>query len=640
MSRVRLSIVALLVALGGALAQPDAGKTLMLLDPKAVPLDRLKPSSAEVTVQSSTDAAAPGLLIRAAVGKDAWPGVGLPPKDKYFDLSAYGHLEAKVANLGTKNTVIALRVDNEGDWQANPWSCEQAWLKPGESAVIKVIFGHSYGQKPTFALNPAKVTNILMFSQKVDAEQTLRVEYIIAAGPAGEKPPVDPKSLRSLPANGFLFGGGVSLDVAKQVELKGGAVARLDGAALAVDLPAAKGEQWVALKPELYRWDLRRACEVRVTVKNTGKVALTPKADVRSDPGPTDTVSAAAPLAPGAQVELVIPFAPAVPAKIKPIGADGKSPGLEPNTGTKFISDAASAVRISAQHEGDAALSVVSVKALATPVTLPTWVGKRPPVDGDWVQTLIDNFDGTTLNGKTWNLYGPNYWDKVSHWTKDNLIVGGGLVKLRQTKQTGHHNDDPKEKESPYAGGYLDTYGKWVQRYGYFESRLKPPTAPGMWPALWMMPDRGVNIGEQWKRADTGNGGMEFDIWEHLTRWGPYRYNVALHWDGYGDKHKSSGSSALYVAPDKDGYLTVGMLWLPGVVVFYANGNEVLRWEDPRVSSVPENFIVDQVHGGWDNNAVDDKQLPSDFALDYVRVWQRRDLASAADGYQPQPAPK
>ena len=29
---------------------------------------------------------------------------------------------------------------------------------------------------------------------------------------------------------------------------------------------------------------------------------------------------------------------------------------------------------------------------------------------------------------------------------------------------------------------------------------------------------------------------------EHLTRWGPTRYNIAMHWDGYGKSHKSTGS--------------------------------------------------------------------------------------------------
>ena len=36
--------------------------------------------------------------------------------------------------------------------------------------------------------------------------------------------------------------------------------------------------------------------------------------------------------------------------------------------------------------------------------------------------------------------------------------------------------------------------------------------------------------------------------------------------------------------------------------------------------------------GGWDNNALDDARLPADFVVDYVRVWQRKDLASRVDG--------
>ncbi len=124
---------------------------------------------------------------------------------------------------------------------------------------------------------------------------------------------------------------------------------------------------------------------------------------------------------------------------------------------------------------------------------------------------------------------------------------------------------------------------------------------------------------------------------EHLTRWGPYRYNIALHFDGYGKEHKSVGSPFNYVQADKDGFITPGLLWLPGSMVFYCNGKELWRWDDPRVSTVPSQFIFEVTTGGWDNNKVDDKQLPADYLVDYVRVWQRKDLASGADGLQAAP---
>jgi beta-glucanase (GH16 family) len=152
---------------------------------------------------------------------------------------------------------------------------------------------------------------------------------------------------------------------------------------------------------------------------------------------------------------------------------------------------------------------------------------------------------------------------------------------------------------------------------------MKLPTAAGLWPAFWMMPDRGAQAGEQWKRQDTSNGGMEFDIMEHLSRWGPYRYNIAMHYDGYAKDHKQLGSDKIYVEPDKDGFITCGLLWTPGSAIYYCNGKEVLRWIDPRISSVPSILMFTLPNGGWDNNELDDAQLPADFVIDYVRVWQR-----------------
>src|SRR5207237_878222 len=160
-----------------------------------------------------------------------------------------------------------------------------------------------------------------------------------------------------------------------------------------------------------------------------------------------------------------------------------------------------------------------------------------------------------------------------------------------------------------------------TQRYGYFETRIKSPKAPGLWPGFWMMPDRGVNVGPQWKRQDTAHGGMELDIFEQLTRWGPYRTNIAMHWDGYQKKHKQTGSPYIYFQPDKDGFLTVGLLWSPGLLVYYYNGAEVARWECDRISNIPADLMFTLPMGGWDNSPLDDKTLPDELVVDYVRCW-------------------
>jgi beta-glucanase (GH16 family) len=119
---------------------------------------------------------------------------------------------------------------------------------------------------------------------------------------------------------------------------------------------------------------------------------------------------------------------------------------------------------------------------------------------------------------------------------------------------------------------------------------------------------------------------------ESLTRWGPYRYTIAMHWDGYGKNHKATGASSVYFNPDKDGFVTAGVLWEPGKVVYYSQGKEVARWETDRIPNVPANLMYTLPAGGWDNNAVDDAQLPAEFQIDYVRAWQRADMASEVDG--------
>ena len=155
------------------------------------------------------------------------------------------------------------------------------------------------------------------------------------------------------------------------------------------------------------------------------------------------------------------------------------------------------------------------------------------------------------------------------------------------------------------------------------------------------MPDRGKDSGSRFRPGtgkqdtDIGVGGMEFDIMEFLSGWGVHRFNVAFHWDGYGRDHKSVGSGRIYARTDKDGYTTTGLLWTPGSAIIYVNGKEALRWENPRISDVQSYIMYDMVTGGWANTMFDDTQLPDDFLIDYVRVWQRKELATPEDGPKP-----
>ena len=590
-----------------------------LLGPDEDAVKRMQPSSAQVSVSRLPI----GLAVAIASGEENYPGVALKPEGGAWNLSGYGHVEARLTNTGTKDIFLSLRVDNAGDWHANPWNTESVALKPGETRTVQTIFGYAYGFKPNFALKPEAVVQVLIFTAKSDAPQSFRIESVMASGPAGEKPPLAPEDVRIKPPNGFLLGGDATGNVASQFSARNAQNSLDTKGNWRIALPASGDEQTATIQPAQGRWDLRDFLEVRVKIKNEGASAITPRARLESNGGASRWMSATAPLAPGHETEITLPFTNDVPMNLN-----------QKDSTQRVASNSVSGVSVALDGiHSERALMVQSVRAVLPPSPiLPDGLGKRPPVVGEWVQTLNENFDGTTIDAARWNIVTQNYWDKRSHFSKDNLLVANGLATLRMEKKRGYDWDDPTRSQTDYAVGYLDSYGKWTQRYGYFEARMKLPSAPGLWPAFWMMPDRGVAAGpEQWKRGDTKNGGMEFDIMEHLTGWGPNRYNIAQHWDGYDKDHQSNGSDKTYLQPDKDGFITCGLLWLPGEVVYYGNGQELLHWKNERISNVPSNLIFYMVTGGWENLPLDDAKLPADFSIDYVRAWQRQDLASPAD---------
>jgi hypothetical protein len=636
----------LVLTLGLAMAGEAPAEPSQVLVTVAAPGSeaRFAPSdqaNGQVIVARSTDPA--GVELTIAPGTSSYPGVVVGPEGGVpWNLAAFGHVEARLTNLGAEKISVVIRLDDDADGGQTS-NAQNFALKPGETRVCKALFGYSWGA-PSASINPGKVTAITIFSGKVaKVPAHFRIESLQAAGPAGEKMPVDPNLVATRPAGGVIVGPGIVLDP-KQLVAKAGAKAVLvEGGGIDLTLTAAK--QTVTVKPPVGCWRLNDHLEVKVRLRNTGTGPAFPRVRLESRPGPSDEITATSPLAPGTETELTIPFKAAVPwrgvADPAQNQLEGKKEwGGEPGTGTLFASCFANGITISA--DAPAELRVLAAVAGMPKVELPAWLGQRPPVDGDWVQTFNDDFDGTSIDLNRWNIYTETEWHlgAQTHYSKDNVIVKDGMLTLRVERKHGHHNDNPAMKANDLATGNADTFGKWTQRYGYFEARMKLPTAPSMFTAFWMMPDRGIDTPDEgWgrynARRSTKNGGMEFDIMESLSLWGPWRHDFGMHWDDYVKYHKSTGVFTCYVPPDKDGFITVGMLWTPGLVVMYDNGREAARWESPRVGWIQSYFILQNITGGWESEPLDDRQLPGDMVFDYVRAWQRKDLATPADGPKP-----
>lgn len=581
--------------------------------------------AAQVTVATSDKG---GLDVAIAAGPAAYPGLNFVP-ELGFDLTGTGFIEASVTNTGTNIISVVVRAD-----QGSNTCSGTAYLKPGESGKARAFFA-SPG-KASGPVDPARIEKILVFIGKNEsAPRSFRLEALSASGRPGEKAPVKLSTIRTKPKNGVIFGADVAFDATKQLVARGGAKAGRNGSAIEIAF-AGKGDENVLVRPIHGYWDLGEYLEVTVRAKNVGQVPASLSAQLTSQANSSEAVTCENPIAPGETAELRVSFIPKTPFKVISDPAqnvlEGKrSWGVEETPGARYFSHQTTGLLLSQAGELASAFEILSVTAgMPDGDPRPEWLGQRPPAEGEWVKTFEDNFDGSALNTNVWNVHSENYWDKRVGFSRDNVLLGGGHARLRLEKRDGYHNDDPQARATEFATGWLDSYGKWNQAYGYYEVRVKLPAAPSMFPAFWLMPDRGPADWPKSRRTDTKEGGMEFDIFEGQSMWGPYRTTFGTHWDSYVKYHKSAGTSSHYNRPDKEGFLTIGLLWLPGHVSVYSQGRMQGSWDSPRVGSVPSYLIFDLLPGGFEYDPLDPATLPADLVIDYVRVWQRKDLLAAA----------
>ncbi len=112
---------------------------------------------------------------------------------------------------------------------------------------------------------------------------------------------------------------------------------------------------------------------------------------------------------------------------------------------------------------GEQKLAVESITAsVPPPPALPDWLGKRPPVEGDWTKTFDEDFNGNKVDETKWNVYTENFWDKRSHFSKDNVIVADGVAKLHYEKKTGFHKDDPSNFSRSWFAWVNTLFGELI----------------------------------------------------------------------------------------------------------------------------------------------------------------------------------
>ncbi|GHI00394.1 glycoside hydrolase family 16 protein [Neobacillus kokaensis] len=222
-----------------------------------------------------------------------------------------------------------------------------------------------------------------------------------------------------------------------------------------------------------------------------------------------------------------------------------------------------------------------------------------------WELSFLDNFEGDELDTSKWS-HSPEWKRKDGYWSNDEAFLDGKGNLIIQIS----------ERDGNYYSGAVTTRGKFEQAYGYYEMRAKLPNDEGFWSAFWLMTDGAHTVG------DEGRDGTEIDIVET-----PFAYKNndtvvhALHWDGYGEDHKSAG--AYPVVPGiYEGFHTFALDWNEKEYIFYIDGKETWRTDAGGVSRVPAFVQITAEVGTWGGN-VKNANLPAQMVVDYVRVYEK-----------------
>lgn len=242
--------------------------------------------------------------------------------------------------------------------------------------------------------------------------------------------------------------------------------------------------------------------------------------------------------------------------------------------------------------------------------------------------TLVfeDEFDGDEIDLSVWNHYREGarkggYWDSGQSFVRDgNLVI----------------RTDYKENGKFGAGYYcdrIDTRNKFTQAYGYFECRCILPGAKGLWSAFWLT-NENVSVDGM-----PGTKGTEIDIFESPLYYRKFNNNMItsnLHYCGYGWRTKYKNVTISKANNPYKEYNTYGLEWNEKEYIFYINGVETGRSKFGGVSKLPEFLIlsceIDGVDGepfyGWSGRIKKNRknEIPAEFIVDYVRVYQYKDL--------------
>ncbi|MCY1719368.1 glycoside hydrolase family 16 protein [Prolixibacteraceae bacterium Z1-6] len=215
-----------------------------------------------------------------------------------------------------------------------------------------------------------------------------------------------------------------------------------------------------------------------------------------------------------------------------------------------------------------------------------------------------DEFEGSDIDLKKWNYRAEGSTRKYGVVSRQTIALdGNGNVTIKVLK----------DNDGKYFIGQLGTQGLFETTYGYFECRAKMNKELGPHIAFWLQSPEVGNTSNNPQEY-----GAEVDIFEyHMKEPDTVHHNI--HWNGYGDTHKSTGAK-INLSDLKNGFHTFGLEWTKDEYVFYVDGIETWR-TSTAVSHRSEYIILSTELTGWGGDP-QSGNFPDEVVFDYVRVYK------------------
>ncbi|MCJ7616405.1 MAG: glycoside hydrolase family 16 protein [Desulfobacterales bacterium] len=238
-----------------------------------------------------------------------------------------------------------------------------------------------------------------------------------------------------------------------------------------------------------------------------------------------------------------------------------------------------------------------------------------------WTLLWQDEFDGKVLDPGKWEMeIGGHGWGNYERQfytdRTENVRLEDGLLFIEAR--------DEKFITRNYTSGRLKTQGLFSFTYGRVEARMKLPYGQGLWPAFWM-------LGEDVSSVSWPNCG-EIDIMEYIGS-EPTNIYGTLHGPGYSGANNIGYFTTLSGNTISEEFHVYVIEWEPDEIRWYVDDEQYFRVTSDQV---PGEWVYDHpffmlvnmaVGGSWPGYPDDSTVFPQFLNVDYVRVYQRPEMA-------------